>query len=82
MVWEDKVYYSGGIWPSDGVFLHALDAAAFDRLADSLLTLEDLAALDAWLATRSPRGTADVGGARCKGLVVTQPAAGLLCEPP
>lgn len=27
VVWEDKVYYSGGIWPSDGVFLHALDAA-------------------------------------------------------
>lgn len=27
VVWDDKVYYSGGIWPSDGVFLHALDAA-------------------------------------------------------
>lgn len=27
VVLEDKVYYSGGIWPSDGVFLHALDAA-------------------------------------------------------
>jgi len=26
VVWEDKVYYSGGIWPSDGVFLHALEA--------------------------------------------------------
>jgi len=27
VVFEDKVYYSGGIWPSDGVFLYALDAA-------------------------------------------------------
>jgi outer membrane protein assembly factor BamB len=27
VVVDDKVYYSGGIWPSDGVFLHALDAA-------------------------------------------------------
>jgi outer membrane protein assembly factor BamB len=27
VVWEDKVYYSGGIWPSDGVFLYSLDAA-------------------------------------------------------
>ncbi|MDZ4288359.1 MAG: PQQ-binding-like beta-propeller repeat protein, partial [Prosthecobacter sp.] len=27
VVWEDKVYYSAGIWPSDGVFLQALDAA-------------------------------------------------------
>lgn len=27
VVWEDKVYYTGGIWPSDGVFIHALDAA-------------------------------------------------------
>ncbi len=27
VVWNDIVYYSGGIWPSDGVFLHALDAA-------------------------------------------------------
>lgn len=26
VVWEDRVYYSGGIWPSDGVYLHALDA--------------------------------------------------------
>jgi outer membrane protein assembly factor BamB len=26
VVWEDGVYYSGGIWPSDGVYLHALDA--------------------------------------------------------
>lgn len=27
VVWQDTVYYSGGIWPSDGVFLHALEAA-------------------------------------------------------
>lgn len=27
VVTDDKVYYSGGIWPSDGVFLYALDAA-------------------------------------------------------
>lgn len=27
VVWDNKVYYSGGIWPSDGVFVHALDAA-------------------------------------------------------
>lgn len=27
VVVEDKVYYSGGIWPNDGVFVHALDAA-------------------------------------------------------
>lgn len=26
VVVDDKVYYAGGIWPSDGVFLHALDA--------------------------------------------------------
>lgn len=28
VVWNDVVYYAGGIWPSDGVFLHALDAAS------------------------------------------------------
>jgi len=28
VVWEDVVYFAGGIWPSDGVFLHALDAAS------------------------------------------------------
>ncbi|MEQ1860088.1 MAG: PQQ-binding-like beta-propeller repeat protein [Chthoniobacteraceae bacterium] len=27
VIWNDVVYYAGGIWPSDGVFLHALDAA-------------------------------------------------------
>ncbi|MCB1210470.1 MAG: PQQ-binding-like beta-propeller repeat protein, partial [Verrucomicrobiales bacterium] len=27
VVWEDAVYYTAGIWPSDGVFVHALDAA-------------------------------------------------------
>jgi outer membrane protein assembly factor BamB len=27
VVLDNQVYYSGGIWPSDGVFLHALDAA-------------------------------------------------------
>ena len=27
MVFADQVYFSGGIWPSDGVFLHALEAA-------------------------------------------------------
>ncbi len=26
VVLEDKVYFTGGIWPSDGVFIHALDA--------------------------------------------------------
>lgn len=26
VVWEDAVYFTGGIWPSDGVFIHALDA--------------------------------------------------------
>ncbi|MEQ1852149.1 MAG: PQQ-binding-like beta-propeller repeat protein, partial [Chthoniobacteraceae bacterium] len=28
VVWEDAVYFAGGIWPSDGVFIHALDAAS------------------------------------------------------
>jgi outer membrane protein assembly factor BamB len=32
VVVDDKVYYSGGIWPSDGVFLHALDAATGKRV--------------------------------------------------
>ena len=32
--------------------VHALDSAALDRLADALLTIEDLAAVDAWLAGR------------------------------
>jgi outer membrane protein assembly factor BamB len=27
VVWQDTVYYCGGIWPSDGVYVHALDAA-------------------------------------------------------
>lgn len=27
VTWQDVVYFAGGIWPSDGVFLHALDAA-------------------------------------------------------
>lgn len=26
VIWEDKVYYTAGIWPSDGVFIRALDA--------------------------------------------------------
>ncbi|MHC4542818.1 MAG: outer membrane protein assembly factor BamB family protein, partial [Planctomycetota bacterium] len=26
LVMDDKVYYAAGIWPSDGIFLHALDA--------------------------------------------------------
>lgn len=28
VVWEDTVYYAAGIWPSEGIFLHALDAAS------------------------------------------------------
>lgn len=32
VVWEDAVYFAGGIWPSDGVFVHALDAASGRRL--------------------------------------------------
>ncbi|MEO6784678.1 MAG: PQQ-binding-like beta-propeller repeat protein, partial [Chthoniobacteraceae bacterium] len=28
VVQDDAVYYVGGIWPSDGVFIHALDAAS------------------------------------------------------
>ena len=32
VVFEDKVYYSGGIWPSDGVFLYALDAKTGEKL--------------------------------------------------
>ena len=27
VVWDDTVYYAAGIWPSEGVYLHALDAA-------------------------------------------------------
>ncbi len=27
VVVEDRVYYAGGIWPSDGVFVYAIDAA-------------------------------------------------------
>jgi len=28
VVWEDTVYYAAGIWPSEGIYLHALDAAS------------------------------------------------------
>ncbi len=28
VVTDDKVYFTSGIWPSDGVYLHALDAAS------------------------------------------------------
>lgn len=28
VVWEDTVYYAAGNWPSEGVYLHALDAAS------------------------------------------------------
>jgi hypothetical protein len=28
VVLDDKVYFTGGIWPSDGVFVYALDAAS------------------------------------------------------
>ena len=28
MVWDNTVYYAAGIWPSEGVYVHALDAAS------------------------------------------------------
>ena len=41
VVVDDKVYYSGGIWPSDGVFLHALDAATGRSVRSLLLGREE-----------------------------------------
>jgi outer membrane protein assembly factor BamB len=28
VVWDDTVYYAAGIWPSEGIYIHALDAAS------------------------------------------------------
>ena len=66
VVMENTVYYAAGIWPSDGVFLHALDA----RTGEVLWTNDRIGRMN--MPQPHPGATADSGVAPQGYLVATE----------